>query len=131
MGIPTQVMLCEFVRFLELKLARRPNGRPPRVAIVVTAWDSLDMSARAKGPEHFLLKNYPLFAGRLKDTALDAKVFGLSIVGGDLQGDADFKEQFLNGSIDDHGWVSARNDVDSKWAQNPDLTLPIAWAVGL
>jgi hypothetical protein len=131
MGTPTQVMLCEFLRFLELKLASRGNERPPRVAVVVAAWDSLDDATCAKGPEQFLAKNYPLFAGRLKDTHLNTKVFGLSIVGGDLENNEAFREHFLESSIDDHGWVTAKGDSDAKWSKNPDLTLPIAWAVGL
>lgn len=130
-GTPTQVMLCEFLRFLELKLADRPHRSAPRVAIVVAAWDSLDAGTRAKGPEHYLGRNFPLFAGRLKDTTLGTKIFGLSIVGGDLQNDDAFKEEFLAGKIDDHGWVAATQDPEPKWSEIPDLTLPIAWVLGL
>ena len=130
-GMPTQVMLCELLRFLELKLANRPDGKPPRVAVVVAAWDSVDPATSTKGPEQFLARNYSLFAGRLRDTTLHTRVFGLSIVGGDLQNNDEYREQFLEGSIEDHGWVAAKDKADSKWFNNPDLTLPIAWVIGL
>ncbi|MES2975663.1 MAG: hypothetical protein V4757_18740 [Pseudomonadota bacterium] len=130
-GIPTQVMLCELLRFLELKLARRTNGSAPKVAVVVAAWDSVDPATSAKGPERFLAKNYPLFAGRLQDTTLSTKVFGLSIVGGDLQHDDAYREQFLEGSIDEHGWISACDQGGDNWVKNSDLTLPIAWVADL
>ena len=40
--LPTQVMLCEFVRFLDLKLPKVAHSRKPRLGIIVTAWDLLD-----------------------------------------------------------------------------------------
>lgn len=130
-GIPTQVMLCELLRFLELKLSARHDGALPRVAVVVAAWDILDPTTSEKGPEKFLASNYPLFAGKLQDTRLDVRVFGLSVVGGDLQNNARYRAGFLAGLMDDYGWVAAKDFFSNQWSTNPDLTLPVAWVVGL
>ena len=61
--LPTQVMLCEFLRFLELTLRNRTTGHKSRVAVIVTAWDLLDDDRAAAGPRAYLEKEYPLFYG--------------------------------------------------------------------
>lgn len=129
--LPTQVMLCELVRYLELTMAKRPDGTKPRVSIVVSAWDRVDEVTFKCGPIAFLENEYPLFAGRIKDcTALDVQVFGLSIVGGDLKDDPAFRNQFLEAGLDQHGWVAIRDSESSAWCKQPDITLPVAWLVG-
>ncbi|WAI83047.1 MULTISPECIES: hypothetical protein [Achromobacter] len=130
-GTPTQVMLCELFRFLELKLRTRVDGSPPRVALVVAAWDLVDKETFDAGPEKYLAKEFPLIAGKLLDTRLDVRVFGVSVVGGDLQDDAEYRHRFLDGSIHDHGWVALKNPSNSQWSKVSDLTLPVAWVVGL
>lgn len=130
--LPTQVMLCELIRFLELTLTDRPDGSRPRISVVVSAWDVVDPGTFAKGPKAFLEREYPLFAGRLEDTArLDVQVFGLSVVGGDLTDDENYRTTFLEGGIDVHGWVSDQNKGSGEWEKLPDLTLPVAWVVGV
>ena len=52
--MPTQVMLCEFLRFLEAKLSLRSSGPRARVAVVVTAWDLLDSERSSAGPRAYL-----------------------------------------------------------------------------
>jgi len=129
--LPTQVMLCELIRFLELTLADRPDGGRPRLSVVVSAWDVVDSGTFATGPEAFLAREYPLFAGRLRDTdRLDIRVFGLSVVGGDLTDDDTYRAAFLEAGIDDHGWVSTQNEASGEWEKLPDMTLPVAWVVG-
>jgi hypothetical protein len=78
----------------------------------------------------YLEREYPLVAGRLADLEnLDVQVFGLSVVGGDLKHDAGYRQAFLEAGLDSQGWVAVRDgDV---WRKDPDVTLPIAWAVGL
>jgi hypothetical protein len=130
-ALPTQVMLCELVRFLELSLALRPDGGPPRLAIVVTAWDLLDVEAAAKGPEQFLEANFPLFAGRISDlTQLDVQVFALSVVGGDIGRDPDYRAAFLDRPFEQHGWVIVKNPETAEWTRQSDVTLPVAWVIG-
>ncbi|WP_295551223.1 hypothetical protein [uncultured Pseudacidovorax sp.] len=130
-GMPTQVMLCELLRFMEQKLACRRDGTAPRVSLIVAAWDKLDEATRIKGPEAYLAKEYPLLSGKLSDSPLNVKVFGLSIVGGDLQDDPSYRASYLQGSVNEHGWVMTKADVGDEWCANPDLTLPIGWVVGL
>ena len=130
LGLPTQVMLCELIRFLEVSLADRQDGGLPRLSVVVTAWDLVDAGTFDQGPMAYLEREYPLVAGRLADLEnLDVQTFGLSIVGGDLKHDPEYRQAFLEAGLDAQGWVAV-HDRD-KWRKDPDVTLPIAWAVGL
>lgn len=129
-GLPTQVMLCELIRFLEGSLAKREDGGLPRLSVVVTAWDRVDADTFEHGPVAYLEREYPLVAGRLADLEyLEVQIFGLSVVGGDLKHDPDYRKAFLEAGLDDQGWVAVRDG--DRWRKNSDLTLPIAWAVGL
>jgi hypothetical protein len=130
-GIPTQVVLCELIRFLELTLSRRSDGGPPRLAVLVSAWDLVDSDAFDSGPITYLEKEYPVLAGRLEDLeTLDVQVFGLSVVGGDLREEG-FKTAFLEKGLDGHGWVAIRDAGTGKWVKDPDVTKPVAWAIGI
>jgi hypothetical protein len=125
-SIPTQVVLCELLRFLQLTLGRRTDGGLPRVAILVTAWDRLDAAAKESGPSAYIESEYPLFAGKLEDvTTLEIKVFGVSVVGGDLGADPEFRQKFFEADLDAAGYVV--EEVDGVVRQEHDLTLPIAW----
>lgn len=130
-GTPTQVMLCELIRYLELMLSNRPDGGCPRLSVVVAAWDLLDGEKSAAGPEAYIAREYPLLSGRLRDTFLDVRIFGLSVVGGDLLIDTDYREAFLETGLDNHGWVSCFNTETGEWCKDPDVTLPVAWVVGM
>ncbi|PZO52404.1 MAG: hypothetical protein DCF16_09465 [Alphaproteobacteria bacterium] len=124
--VPTQVALCELIRFLEYTLAH-DDERPPRVAVVVTAWDRLDAQTSDAGPDAFLRSEYPLFAGRITDTSLDVRVFGVSILGGDLD-EASFKQQFLDGELEKAGYVVSHDEAGAQ-QRTTDISLPIAWVV--
>jgi hypothetical protein len=125
--VPTQVALCEMLRFLDETL-KRVDGRPPKVAVLITAWDLIDKQRRANGPNVFLKEEYPLFAGRLADcTSLDVRAFGVSVVGGDFQ-DIEFTKKFLAGDINDMGYVEVDDPVNGN-IQIQDVTLPVTWVV--
>jgi hypothetical protein len=129
-GLPTQVMLCELIRFLEDALVEREDGELPRLSVVVAAWDLVDDDFFRQGPLAYLQREYPLLAGRLLDLeALDVRVFGLSSVGGDLKHDADYRQAYLEEGPDGRGWVAVERE--GGWVKDSDLTLPVAWAVGL
>ncbi|PWK98560.1 hypothetical protein C7431_103328 [Pantoea allii] len=129
-GLPTQVMLCELIHFLEDSLAQREDGGLPRLSVVVSAWDLVDPDKFTQGPVAYLEREYPLVAGRLADVdSLNVQVFGLSVVGGDLKHDADYRQIYLEQGIDEQGWVTV--NVGGEWVKNNDVTLPIHWAVGL
>lgn len=124
-GIPTQIALCEMLRFLEHALPTRSNGKNPKVAIVVTAWDLIDTQTAGKGPEAYLRKEYPLFSGRLIDTSvLDVSVFGMSALGGDFA-DPEFKEKYFKGQVT--GYVTTGGGKTQ--VVEPDITAPIAWII--
>lgn len=126
--IPTQVILSELLRFLELKLRHHADGSKPRVAIIVSAWDLLDPETSAKGPSAFLRAQFPLFAGRIKgERKLDVRAFGVSIVGGDFL-DQDFQSKYLRGDPDTAGFVVAETEEGSTIVS--DITLPMAWLIG-
>ncbi|MBQ4853590.1 hypothetical protein IMW82_02715 [Rhodanobacter sp. B2A1Ga4] len=127
--LPTQVLLCELLRYLDLCLADRADGGRPHVAVVVAAYDLLDPQIRAGGPMVYLRREFPLFAGRLADTGrLDVKLFGLSVVGGDLEDDDEFRSQFLERDITEQGWVVVEDG--DRLRTDEDVMLPIAWALG-
>jgi hypothetical protein len=127
-GLPTQVQLCELLRFMELSLKPHPDGSPPRVAIILTAYDLLDAGKAALGPLQYLEREYPLFAGRLRDAkTLSIKTFGASIVGGDLSVDEEFRNQFLDGDMSEFGFIVVEQNGAIETI--PDLTRPLAWLV--
>ena len=127
-AIPTQVLLSELLRFLELKLHPSKNGDRPRVAVLVTAWDLLDRERKAAGPFSYIESEYPLFAGRIMNNeALDIKVFGTSVVGGDLERDDAFRAHFVQGDLRSSGFVVTTNNGRSE--ESLDLTLPITWLI--
>lgn len=127
--MPTQVMLCEFLRFLELKLPDRTTGRKPRLAVIVTAWDLLDNDRSTAGPQAYLQSEYPLFAGRLDDLdRFDITIFAMSILGGDLQADEDFRDSLLDSGLKSAGFIRFAHEGTIK--EVSDFTLPIAWAIG-
>ncbi|MFM1272664.1 hypothetical protein WFM03_02730 [Yersinia enterocolitica] len=129
-GLPTQVVLCELIHFLENSLTKRNDGGLPRLSVVVAAWDRVDTKMFTQGPEVYLQREYPLVAGRLADLkTLDIKVFGLSSVGGDLKNDDAYRNDFLETGPDGRGWVAVYDG--EQWHKVYDLTLPIEWAVGL
>jgi len=128
-GLPTQVLLCELVRFLEEKLDKSVKGRRKRLAVIVTAWDLLEVEEAALGPKAYIRAQFPLLSGRLRDLDdFDIATFGISIVGGDLQADPTFRAAFFNKEFSETGWVV----IDSAHGvrKEADLTLPVAWAVG-
>ena len=130
-GLPTQVVLCELIRFLELSLVNRSCGGRPRVSLVVSAWDLVDREVFSRGPKAWLEHEYPLVAGRLSDIErLDVQVFGLSIVGGDLRVDESCRSAVQEEGLEGRGWVAVEGPI-GEWTKDDDLTLPIAWAVGV
>jgi hypothetical protein len=125
--IPTQVLLCELLRFLEYGLAADLDNVRPRVAVLVTAWDRLDVESRAKGPSAYIAEQYPLLAGRLNDISeFDIRVFGVSIVGGDFI-DTVFQEEFFKADLKDVGYVEL--EADGEVQTKLDVTLPVAWVI--
>lgn len=128
--IPTQVMLCEFLRFIELKLSNNDKGQKPRISVIVSAWDMLDPERSAAGPVSYLQEQHPLFAGRLSDLKhFDIRIFGMSIFGGNPEADPAYREKILNSNFRSLGNVVFYDE--GKIIKSTDLTLPVAWAIGI
>lgn len=126
--LPTQVILCELLRLLQERLSLSPGGRKPRVAVVVTAWDNLDAERRKAGPQAFLRREFPLFAGALEDAKrVETRIYGVTIVGGDLQR-KEFQEKFQSMVMAESGSVT--HEHDGTWHEDSDITTPVAWAIG-
>jgi hypothetical protein len=124
--IPTQIALCELLRFLEFGMKSTPGGPRPRVAVLVTAWDRLDEEKRVQGPMAYLRVQYPMFAGRLEDIeTLEVKAFGVSVVSGDFA-DPAFKAEFYEKGLKNSGYV-VTDDKPGQFV--PDLTLPVSWVM--
>lgn len=124
--IPTDVQLCEFLRFLEFALGKEADIDRPRVAVLVTAWDIVDQSRAKRGPKAYLRDEFPLFAGRLAYMSeLEVEVYGLSVVGGDF-GDHEFTSRFLNGDIDEFGYVVTEPGAGP---HRDDVTIPVRWVL--
>jgi hypothetical protein len=124
---PTQVVYSELLRFLQVKLGSRWTGERRKVAIVITAWDRLDPEYRLRPPIEYLKKEFPLLAGRIENiTGLEVRLFGMSVVGGDLENDKEFKILFQNGDIKDFGYTVVETK-DHQVSQVNDLTLPLSW----
>ena len=122
--IPTDVQLCEFLRFLELFLGKDANASKARVAVLVTAWDIVDEDRSREGPKSYLRHEFPLFAGRLTDVStLDVEILGLSVVGGDFRDEA-FKKRFLAGNANESGYVVAESG-----GRRNDVTTPVRWVL--
>jgi hypothetical protein len=125
-GIPTQIALCELLRFLEHTLSRQDGGVRPKIAVAVTAWDLMDEETAAKGARAFLRKEYPLFAGRLDDVeTVEGEVSGVSACGGDFE-DPAFKTRYLKDEVSGYVTRGGGKTLSSE----SDVTIPIAWVVG-
>ena len=125
--VPTQVVYSELLRFLQVKLGTASAGARRKVAIAITAWDRLDPEYRERPPIDYLRKEFPLLAGRVENlTNMEVRLFGISVVGGDLENDEDFKLRYKDGEIKDFGYTVTLDDA-GKVALHSDLTLPLSW----
>lgn len=124
--VPTQVMLCEFLRLLEENLAMH-GGERPRVGVILTAYDRLDTETRSRGPMDFLEQNFPLFAGKIANTtAVEVGVFGSSVVGGELKDEA-FRNEYLSGDIVESGYIV--DGTRSETEEIGDISRPLCWVL--
>lgn len=128
-GVATQVFLTDLLNILDLHLGKDTDRNRPRVAIMIAAWDALSEDSRSLGPRAYIDMQYPLFGGRLRDDdRLETRVFASSVSGGDLNTEA-HRTAFLGSNADQEGYIVYETG-DGLAVQSPDLTLPVAWALG-
>lgn len=128
---PTQVVLVDWLQGLRRIYTEQVSGKfRPRVGILVTAWDRVPEDRKQAGPEEYLNIEFPLLKQFIdtNDAQFDFAVFGVSIVGGDFKSDPDFKTEYLLQDPTQTGYVV--RTIDGTHAKSPDLTLPVAWALG-
>ena len=130
--LPTQVILTEWLQFLRLAFTAVAGGLfRPRVGVVVSAWDLVPSDQQPAGPLEYVGENFPMLHQFIQANGerFDFQVFGVSIVAGDLEHDEAFKETYLNGQPREFGFVF--HSLSGLPSSSPDITLPIAWALGM
>jgi hypothetical protein len=131
-GVPTQVLLVDWLQILH-SITKRKIGHDymPRLSVVITAWDRVPADRQQENPQEYLETEFPLFAQFIRADAhgFDAKVFGLSIVGGDLDLDTEFHDEFLRSEPSTLGYAVSGTPSGSK--RSTDVLAPIYWALGL
>lgn len=130
--VPTQVVLVDWIQCLRAAVTARGGGPARlRVGVVVAAWDRVPRGQQDQSPDHYLAANFPLlhqFMASNPDRFL-FEGFGLSVVGGDLTLVPRFKEQYLQGTPSESGFVV--HTLGGAVERSQDHTLPVAWAMGL
>jgi hypothetical protein len=126
--VPTVLALIELLQFIRyvrgLTPGKRPSGKDRfRIALVVSAWDSVAQSWRASGPAAYLAQHMPLLEDFLWSNFLpdDIYRFGLSATGGDLH-DAAYAARYQDNP---GGFVEWRG-MD-RVHRRDDLGLPLYW----
>jgi hypothetical protein len=131
-GVPTQVMLVDWLQILRT-ITRKKLGNDfnPHLSVVVTAWDRVPVDRTQEDPEDYLETEFPLLAQFLRAGAhgFDARVFGLSVVGGDLERDPKFHDEYLQSEPSGQGYTVRQ--VNGATERSGDVMVPIYWALGL
>ena len=125
---PTQVVLVDLIQLL-VRAASRNGNRRVRLAMAVSAWDRVPKEMEDAGPMAYIEREMPLLAQFLDDPpgVEAACAFGVSVAGGDLRHDPEFRKEFLT-DPHGHGYVVA--DGIAGASRSSDITLPIAWLMG-
>ena len=130
--LPTQVVLTEWLQFLRQAFTDVAGGFfRPRIGVVISAWDAVPNDQQPAGPVEYLAENLPLlhqFVEANEDT-FEFQVFGVTVVAGDLKNDEDFRATYLAGDPAGFGFVV--HSLAGRLEKSTDLTLPIAWALGV
>jgi hypothetical protein len=129
---PTQVEIVDWLQVLrQAHYDRVPGSFRLRVGMVVAAWDALPDDKQRMTPDQYLEENAPLLHQFMhtNDRGYEFAAFGLSVVGGDLKVDEDFKLEYQNGDPHNAGYVI--HDLGGDRQKSLDHTLPVAWAMGL
>lgn len=129
---PTQVVLVDWLQCLRDAFTDRVGGAfRPRVGIVVSAWDLVPEDQQERDPEEYLATNFPMFQQFLEANTVqfDFATFGVSVVGGDLKSQPNFRDTYLSGKPLESGFVVYR--VNDTICRSSDLTVPLVWAMGL
>lgn len=131
--VPTQTLLVEWLQFLRHAFDEKKEvAFVPRVGLVVAAWDLLGEEIREDGPASYVAKHAPLLNQYIavNESRMVTRVFGASVVGGDLDVDAEFRDKFLMHDPNESGYVVFEGGDDRKIHESSDITIPLAWVLG-
>jgi hypothetical protein len=131
---PTQVVITDLIQFFgKAFMDRLGHGYKPRIALVISAWDLVPHDRQAAGPVDYIAREFPLLAQFISanDDRFEFAAFGVTIAGGDFDKQPGFREKVL-GPDSPHplagGYVI--HESNGAPAQESDLTIPVAWAMG-
>lgn len=129
---PTQVEMVHWIQCLRYaQRARKARTGKLRVGVVVSAWDALPGNVRSGTPLEYLERDLPLLHQFMTTNAdaYDFAAFGVSIAGGDLKEDEDYRKEYQNGDPFSAGYVI--HELGGGRQESLDHTLPVAWAMKL
>lgn len=132
-GTPTQVLLVDWLQILRSIVDQRVHKSfAPRLSVVVSAWDRVTPDQQYSPPRSYLEREFPLFSQFLQSGAhgFEARVFGVSIVGGDLDVDDEFRNEYRSGAPGSFGYMTIEGSLGQS-QRDPDILGPIYWAMGL
>jgi hypothetical protein len=128
-AVPDTFPLIELLQFIRhvrgLAPGRRPRGTERfRIALLVSAWDTMDPAWHQAGPATWLAQRFPLLEDFLWSNFLGDDIFrfGLSSTGGDLN-DARYRSQYLDNPC---GFVEWRDPLLGM-RRTRDIGLPLYW----
>lgn len=128
--VPTVLAIVELLQFLRHERGLGPGERPKpgelRVALLASAWDSVDPAWQRKGASAFFAENAPLLREFLwsNHRQEDIAFFGLSSTAGDLN-DSEYQKVYRRKR---HGYVEWV-DVSGRVHRTKNVALPIEWAL--
>jgi hypothetical protein len=131
--VPTQVVMIDWLQFIAKAFSDRfGSTRRPRLAMIVSAWDRVPEDRKVAGPTAYIAEEFPLLAQFLESNRdlFDVGVFGVTIAGGDFKDEPGFKETSLAKENPLSGGYVVR-DLGPALAKRSDMTLPVAWALGI
>jgi len=129
---PTQVVLVDWLQFLRKAFTQKVGGGyRPRIGIVVSAWDLAPEDQKSKGPGKWIEDNLPLLSQFVDANSDDFhfEYFGVSVTEGDFDADPDFKAEYFRRDPRTAGEVI--HTLLGAIETTHDVTLPVAWALGL
>lgn len=123
--VPTVLTLIELLQFIRRVRNLAPGQRPQdfRIALLFSAWDSVDSAWKDAGPRAYLDHSLPLLADYLWSNFRtdDVFCFGLSSTGGDLL-NPDHARHYLEDPSGFVTWTGPHGRSETR-----DLGLPLYW----
>jgi hypothetical protein len=131
-SVPTEVLMVDWLQCLRAAYNDLVGAESRlRVGIVVSAWDKVPSDRLEDGPWQYLRLEFPMLTQFLETNSLsfDWATFGVSILGGDLEDDLEFRAKFEELEVHDCGYVMT--DKQGRIERHDDVAHPVLWALRL